>query len=154
MKIDQIYNSNSGKEILFSKPEIWTELSKVFTNPNFQFKRGNSQLIRMTVSKSLNRFGWADSVKIEPTNLTINFVKRNVGLCVQLGNVARTYADLLKIQILFEKNIIDVGVIAVPGRFDSKKMGSNHAQYERLEEELKLFKNIITVPLVLICLST
>lgn len=154
MKIDQIYSSNDGKSILFSKHQIWDELSQTLSNSKIRFEKRESQNIKMEISRHLNRLGWADSVKIEPTNLTINFIKSRVGLCIQLGNVARTYADLLKMQILYDRKIIDVGVIAVPVRYVSKEMGSNLAQYERLEEEVKIFDKIIKAPLIIIGLST
>jgi len=154
MKIQQMYSSNGGKNIILSNSQIWSELLQVFSESQLRFEKGESQKIKMEVSNTLNKLGWADSVKIQPTNLTINFIKQRVGLCLQLGNVARTYADLLKIQLLIEMKIIDVGVIAVPIRSAAKEMGSNLAQYERLENELKIFDTIISAPIVIVGLST
>ena len=154
LKIDQIYSSHRGEDMLTSKPQIWNDIKQSLLNSKLQFHRGESQHIKTEVSNTLTKLGWADSVRIEPTKLTINFVKGRVGLCLQLGNVARTYADLLKLQLMHERNVIDVGVIVVPLRSESKKLGSNHAQYERLMDEVKLFENIIIAPLIVIGLST
>ena len=154
MRIEQIYSYHGGKKILTSKSLVWNDIKQTFSNSKLRFEKRESSYIKTVISNMLNRRGWADSIKIEPTHLTINFLKRKVGLCLQLGNVARTYADLLKIQLMYNKKLIDVGVIAVPIIEDSKRMGSNHAQYERLVEEVKLFDSIIKLPLVIIGLST
>ncbi len=154
MEIDQIFSTHSGKDMVLSKATIWNDVERAFTDPKIKVQKGKSRNIKFKVSNTLNKLGWADSVKIEPTNITINFIKRRVALCLQLGNVSRTYADLLKIQLLFERKMIDAGVIAVPLRAESKKLGNNHAQYERLKNELKLFNVFINAPIVLIGLST
>lgn len=154
MKIDQVFSTHGGKDMVLSKTPIWEEIERAFTNPKIKFQRGESHNMKLKVLNALNKLGWADSVKIEPTNMTINFIKRRVALCLQLGNVSRTYADLLKIQLLFERKMIDAGVIAVPLYAESKKLGNNHAQYERLKNEVKLFDRIINAPIVLIGLST
>jgi hypothetical protein len=154
VRISQIFSHHDGEKILKSNFIIWEDLQKVFTNPGLQLKKGYAHTIKVKVSDSLNSLGWADRVTIEPTRLTINFIKQKVGICIQLGNVARTYADLLKTQVLFDRKLIKVGVIAVPMRTYSKRIGSNIAQYERLVEEVKLFENIITVPLLIIGIST
>ena len=154
MKIDQIFSSHGGENVLAEKDQVLEDIKVSLTNSHVKFEKGEAPYIKAIVNKTLTDLGWADSVKIPPTNLTVNFVKRRVGLCLQLGNVARTYADLLKLQVLFEKQIIEVGVIALPIRSNSIKLGSNAAQYERLKEEVKLFENIIKVPLVLIGIST
>ena len=80
-------------------------------------------------------------------------MKRKVGLCVQLGNIARMYADLLKMQLMYEKQMIDIGIIVVPMKLESKSLGSNHVQFERLVAELKIFDKIINLPLVVIGIS-
>lgn len=150
MKIGQMYSSNGGLKVIMDEPDILNEITLSLTNPLVKFEKGDPPFIKLKVSNTLSEFGWGDEVKLEPTNLTINFMKKRVGFCLQLGNVARTYADLLKIQSFYERNIIDVGVIAVPDNINSRKMGSNLAQYERLEEEIKLFGNFINAPIVLI----
>lgn len=153
VRINQVYSSNSGEIILQRIPGIWDEITIALSNPFFKFEKGDPNLIKNEVYSRLNKLCWADSVKIEPSNLTINFIKKRVGFCLQLGNVARTYADLLKLQVVFERGLIDVGIIAVPDKYASKRLGSNHAQYERLKEELKLFQNIINAPIIIIGLS-
>lgn len=154
MQINEIFSNNGGDKILFTRENIYSEIKTALSSSALVFKKGESARIKSEVSDILVCMGWADSVKIHPTNLTVNFIKERVAFCLQLGNIARTYADLLKLQVISNKQIIDVGILAVPIRSDSIKLGSNAAQYERLKEEVILFENIITVPLVLIGLST
>lgn len=85
--------------------------------------------------------------------LSISFLKSRVGVCFQIGNVARTYADILKLNQLNKKGIIDVGVIVVPHKLESKKMGANYAQFDRLANELSQFSDIISAPIIVIGLS-
>lgn len=63
--------------------------------PQLTFGRDNPKYIKSVVSeKDLMEKGWADRVRIvASTNLTINYMKNKVGVCFQLGNVARMYAD-------------------------------------------------------------
>ncbi len=154
MKIDNLFSIHDGEKILKSNQLIWDEIQYVINESNLTFFKGCSPEIKKKISISFNKLGWADTVKIKPTNLSINYIKRKVGVCFQLGNVARTYADLLKIQVFFQKKLIDVGVLIVPLKNYSKKIGSNIAQFERLREEIILFDQIITLPLVIIGLST
>lgn len=153
INIEEIYSINGGESLLNSSKAIRNEINEAFSNASIKLQRGETREIKKYISDCLNKKGWADEIKIEPSHITINFLKRKVGLCVQLGNVARIYADLLKIQLMYEKKLIDVGVIAVPMKSESKSLGSNHAQFERLIKELKMFANIINLPLVIIGLS-
>jgi hypothetical protein len=150
INIDQVYSSNGGKKILLSKKNIWGEIEKTFTNSKLSLQKGETTYLKRQISNNLNKLGWSDDITIEPTKLTINFIKKRVGLCFQLGNVARIYADLLKIQTLYQKKIIDSGVLIVPMKKESRTLGSNHAQYERIVDEMKLFEEIIDLPLLII----
>ena len=113
-------------------------------------RKGETRDIREQISDLLNNKGWADEVKIPPSKMTINYIKRDIGLCIQLGNVARIYADLLKIQTMFVRKKITLGVVVLPMKLESKYLGSNHAQFERLIEELKIFNETINLPLVVV----
>lgn len=150
INIEQIYSSNGGKKNLLSKNDIWKEIEETFTNSKLSLQKGETAELKRQISNKLNQLGWSDDITIEPTKLTINFIKKRVGLCFQLGNVARIYADLLKIQSLYRKKIIDSGVLIVPMKKEARTLGSNHAQFERLVEEMRLFNEIIDLPLVII----
>ena len=109
--------------------------------------------IKAKVSERFNQNGWADKVKVGNSNLTVSFVKSKVGVCFQIGNVARTYADILKLASLNQKGIIDVGIIIVPHKLESKLMGANYAQFDRLAKELNQFIDIVPCPILVLGLS-
>ena len=71
-------------------------------------------------------------------------------LCFQTGNMSRFYADLLKIQYVFEKRKAKVAIYIIPSKEAAKIMGSNIANFERFTFELNLFKEIITIPTIVI----
>ncbi|MCD7963783.1 MAG: hypothetical protein LUF90_09640 [Rikenellaceae bacterium] len=109
--------------------------------------------IKKLIGNGFNSKGWADNVKVDNSNLTVNFVKDGVGVCFQIGNVARTYADILKLMHLHNKGKIEIGVMIVPAPSASKTLGANYARYDRLARELNLYKDIITVPILAIGLT-
>lgn len=153
MQINQVIDSNNGKEKLLVKQKIWNEIKDCFTNPQIRMDKGDAPYIKREVAEILTKCGWAENVKISPSNLSINFLKNKIGLCLQLGNYARVYADLLKLQLMYEKDTIEIGIIAVPFKDKAKLIGSNVAQFERLTAEIKLFCKIIHLPLVIIGLD-
>lgn len=102
----------------------------------------------------LQRLGWSNSVKVaNGTNITITSMHNQVGLAIQLGNVSRIYADMLKLQSLYLDEKISSGIIIVP-HYDylpnlSKKGGmDNRINHARLFRELPVFSKVITIPLV------
>jgi hypothetical protein len=153
MKIVNQYNHNKGLEHIQIKDGIFKEIKDVLTNNNIKFGNTPPKQIKAKTNERFNQVGWADKVKIGTSNLTINFLKKKVGICFQIGNVARTYADILKLSQLNKKGIIDVGVMIVPQKNESKLMGANYAQFERLVKELAQFKEIIPTPIIVIGLS-
>jgi hypothetical protein len=153
MEICEIYSHFNGKSLLQQQDDIWMNILKTFNNPNLVFEKGEPRRIKMKISEDMNDFGWADNVVIHPSHLTINFLKDKVGICFQLGNVARIYADLLKMKLLYDQDIITIGVLIVPVKEASKQLGHNHVYYERLIEEMKIFSNIIHMPISVIGLE-
>lgn len=153
MKICDKFNHLCAHELIKSKDGIIHELIDIGNSGILLFGVNSPNEIKKAISTSFNQRGWADKVKVGNSNLTISFLKSKVGVCFQLGNVARTYADILKLMQLHKKGIIDVGIIYVPHAIESKKMGANYAQFGRLAKELTLFKDIVTTPILVIGLS-
>jgi len=153
MKINDTYSHLYADDKLKNKGTILDEIKSVLIDDNLVFGINNPKEIKKIVNDRFNEKGWADKTKVGNSKLTISFLKSKVGLCFQLGNVARTYADILKLSQLGKKNIIEVGVIIVAHKIESKKMGANYAQFERLEKEIKHFGDIINVPILVIGLS-
>jgi hypothetical protein len=98
--------------------------------------------------------GWSSKVKLSlNSNITITAMNGKVALCLQTGNMGRFYSDLLKLQYLFQKRRITSAIYILPTKYLAKKMGSNLANFERLVIELKLFQEVITIPILVIGLN-
>lgn len=74
-------------------------------------------------------------------------------LCFQTGNMGRFYADLLKLQYVFKNKKAKVAFYLIPSKDAAKKIGSNIANFDRFTSELNLFKEIITIPTLVIGLN-
>jgi len=85
--------------------------------------------------------------------MTITTSREQVGLCLQTGNMARMYADLMKLQTLYLDGAINVAVIVLPSSATAKLLGSNIAAAERLERELVVFRKTCHVPTVIYSLE-
>lgn len=153
MKICDRYEHQKAL-ILLEQKIGFSEIASIIEVPGLMFGRDNPKYIKSVISERFNEKGWADRVKVAPSaKITISFMKNNVGVCFQLGNVARMYADLLKLETLGLDNKIDVGIIALPDALESSKLGANYARYDRLIKELKVFSRIFTLPMVVLSLS-
>lgn len=153
MKICDQYEHQNALAILEQKIPF-SEVVTIVEVPHLLFGRDNPKHIKSVVSERFNEKGWADRVRIvASTNLTINYMKNKVGVCFQLGNVARMYADLLKLETLGLDRKIEVGVIILPDALESSKLGANYARFDRLKKELQVFSRIFTLPMVVLSLS-
>jgi hypothetical protein len=153
MKICDSYSHLLANEKLKAKGTLIHEIEEIVTDKSIVFGKKRPKEIKSIIGEKFNEKGWADKIKVGQSRLTINFLKQKVGICFQLGNVARTYADILKLMQLGKKNVIEVGVIIVPHKIESKILGANYAQYDRLSSEVKHFQDIINLPILVIGLS-
>ena len=95
--------------------------------------------------------GWSDQVKVDKEhNITITSMRNNVGLCLQLGNMARFYADILKLEVLHQKDTAISAIYILPTKALAVILGSNIVHFDRFTEELNIFKHIITIPIAVI----
>jgi len=118
----------------------------------FEVHRNCARELRAAVLDALTVDGWSDEVQIaRRRRLTITAMHGRVGLCLQTGNMARFYADLLKLQALFLDEIITGAFYLLPTGSCARIMGENIANYERLTAELSdIFNKAITVPIMVI----
>ena len=106
-------------------------------------------LARDAILEELMVDGWSNQVTIDPhASITITSMKDRIGLCLQFGNMARFYADLLKLQHLYCSNRILGAFYIVPEKAYAKSLGSNLANDDRLTKELSIFETTITVPIM------
>src|ERR1035441_4032426 len=98
--------------------------------------------------------GWSDEVKLSPdAKITITSCKEDIGLCVQTGNMARFYADLMKLSLLHTQERVYAAIFVLPTQDLAVDWGSNIANYERLCNELPIFSPVLNIPILVIGLK-
>lgn len=107
----------------------------------------STKKMRSEFLNSLKVSGWTNELTVaQESGMTITTSRDRVGLCLQTGNMARMYADLMKLQTLYLDGAIQVAVIVLPSSVTAKLLGSNIAAAERLERELRVFRKTYHVP--------
>lgn len=150
MKLAWIYNHNNG-QTEWERRELIDWLTDVFEAPGIRLKPGVTQDIRQHVRQEFEKEGWALSVKIDPDyDLTVFATRDDLAVQLQTGNMSRAPYDLLKLQLLKTTNRIEAAALVLPTKLGAAALGSNIAHADRVSNELKLFKHIITVPILLV----
>jgi hypothetical protein len=138
------------------KLEDWSDeeiapVVDLLRNLEFRIDSGCSSKLRDCILNIFQSRGWSSKVKLShSTEITITAIKDKYGLCFQTGNMSRFYADLLKLQYLFQKGTIYKALYLLPSKHNAKIIGGNVANYERMTKELQLFGDIITIPIFII----
>jgi hypothetical protein len=110
--------------------------------------------IRDAFLAHLKSSGWSSEVAVSlDSDMTITSMKEYVGLCMQTGNMARMYADLMKLQTLYLDNAIKSAAIIVPSQPMAALLGDNIAQSTRLGRELNIFRKAYIVPTLIFSLE-
>lgn len=117
---------------------------------NASFSNHSTSIVRELLNSSFCSQGWIDKIKIPFSNMAISYQKGRIGVCVQFGNTCRTYADMLKMQHLFDNDGIDFGIIILPTKNGSNFLSSGVCSLDKFEEDLNIFRDIINLPLLLI----
>jgi hypothetical protein len=111
----------------------------------------NISKLKSSLTNIFSKNGFILDRNLGTTKLKINGTKNNTGLAIQTGNAARFYADILKLQWLYEKDKIDNAIYVCLSKFSSKdSYSSNLINSERVIRELNFFDNIIKIPILLI----
>jgi hypothetical protein len=111
--------------------------------------RGDLPVIRGLVDRTLTELGFSDEVVIDASSgISISGVRGTVGMCFQTGNAARVYADLLKLQCMFKRDMIECGIMITLLNRTARQLGSNLTTWERLTRELAIFHDVVTLPLL------
>jgi hypothetical protein len=143
------YSYNSGKEVVSNSVLETVEYS--LRDVKVPIKSRKASIIRNSILDYLHQKGWSDQVRINAHHsVTLTSTYRRIGLCLQTGNMARFYADLMKLQSQFLNEKIDVAIYILPTVETARILGSNMANYERLTSELmNLFRKVITIPMII-----
>jgi hypothetical protein len=132
------------------KKDISSAIASVTTKPG----PGAATRIRDQIIDKLKELGWSGEIKLAAdSDMTVTSTKNDIGLCLQTGNMARMYADLIKLQTMYLDNQIKAATILVPSQDTAKLLGSNIAQAKRLERELAIFKKAYHVPTIIYALE-
>lgn len=133
---------------------IQTEISQAIKVVSIKPGPGAATKIRDAILAGLKSAGWTGKVPVaKGSDITITSMRDDVGLCLQTGNMARMYADLIKLQTLYLDNAIKAAVLILPSEPVALLLGSNIAQAKRLERELEIFKKAYHVPTLVFALE-
>jgi hypothetical protein len=133
---------------------IQKEIGISISVASIKVARGSARLIRSEFLGNIKKTGWSSEIAVASnSDMTITSLKDDVGLCLQTGNMARMYADLIKLQTMYLNDAIKSAVIVLPSAPVAKQMGSNIAQAKRLERELDIFKKAYHVPTIIFALE-
>jgi hypothetical protein len=147
-----LHSHCSGGEIVPAaiRKELESAIGVVAVKPT----KGAATKLRRAIIERLKISGWSDETAVaQGSKIKVTSIKSNVGLCVQTGNMARMYADLIKLQTLYLNNAIKSAIIVVPSEPVAKLLGSNIAQAKRLARELDIFKKAYHVPTLIFALE-
>lgn len=151
MNIGEKYYHHCTKSIVIHYDDCLSNISEVITNCPHIFQPSASPKIKSYFEESLNRKGWVSNVRIDSrTAASVSFMKLDVAFVFQVGNIARAYADLLKLTLLVHKQVTSIGILAVACRNEAKLMGANYANYERVVNELVVYSDILFYPLLVL----
>lgn len=144
-----IYNHHNGINEVPS--EYVDELRQIIEKYKKTLEHYKISDFKQYLIPSIHKNGWSDEYFLDRTSkITITSIKDKTGLCIQTGNMARMYADLLKLQALYTKGIIKSGILILANAACGRSFGVNVASYERVIKELDIFDQVITMPLVII----
>lgn len=143
------YSHRNGSDVI---PQEYTdELGRILHRCKVEMKKYSIADFKNYLLPAIKRGGWSDEFYLDRNSkITISSIKGKTGLCIQTGNAARLYADLLKLQTLYARGTITAGIIILPVGTCARSLGTNLASYERAVRELDIFKQVITTPLVVI----
>jgi len=98
-----------------------------------------------------NTHGWSDKVTLcTDAKISITGKKDDFGLSIQTGNMGRFYADLLKLEFLFKRDLIQASIYVLPDKQLAKAWGQNIANFERFTNEVNIFSSILHCPLLIL----
>jgi len=151
MLLTNTYQSSGGRQRL-SELGQFDVVVDALNDPEVEVSRGSAPLIKTQIEDHLASQGWAKSVRIDvDRGPTINaFHHSGIALQVQVGNIARAFYDLLKLEAVVRMHKVSMGVLIIPTNCAAKVIGGNLANFERVTSEHQvLYENIVKMPLVI-----
>jgi len=150
MNLVQQYSHHFAQHVLEQK-DMLAEILALPEAADVAVCPKGSPKIKTYYRQRLRNLGWAMKPKVHDQHgLTVNAMKNKIALTVQTGNVTRAFYDLMKFQVMYLNNKIDVAVLILPTRAAADTLNENVADHSRISDELELFRHVITVPCLLI----
>jgi hypothetical protein len=147
--IIETYSHQNAESTVSSK--IKKNITQILESTTFEIYEGCADKLRKTILSELKGVGWSDDFKIDVhSQISLTSSNDDHALCLQTGNMSRFYADLLKLQYVYKSKKASAAFYLIPSKEAAKKMGSNIAHFERFVFELQLFKDIVTIPTLVI----
>lgn len=145
-----IYNYRSGQEII--PEDIIKGVTQLVNDLDYSLGKYEIKNFKDDLSAQLATLGWSGKVSLSSkSNISITAMLKNIGLCTQTSNMARMYADLMKLQAMYMDEKIKAAVFVIPTKACANSFGGNVANYERFLNELtNIFSKVITVPMLII----
>jgi hypothetical protein len=132
-------------------PKIKSDIIQILEATKFTINEGCADKLRKTILSQLKEVGWSADFKLDAhSQISLTSSNDDHALCFQTGNMSRFYADLLKLQYVYKNKKSKAALYLIPSKEAAKKMGSNIAHFDRFVFELKLFKDIVTIPTLVI----
>lgn len=148
MKVEIFSHHNGDKS---ADKKIKEQVIKILEETNFKIREGCANELRKSILTQLKKIGWSDDFMLDAhSQISLTSSYDDHVLCFQTGNMGRFYADLLKLQYVFKNKKAKVAFYLLPSKDAAKKIGSNIANFDRFTSELNLFKEIITIPTLVI----
>lgn len=145
----EIYSHQNADDAV--DPKIRKSIIQILEGTKFTINEGCADKLRKTILSQLKEVGWSDDFKLDAhSQISLTSSNDDHALCFQTGNMSRFYADLLKLQYVYKNKKSIAAFYLIPSKEAAKKMGSNIAHFDRFVFELKLFKDIVTIPTLVI----
>jgi len=131
--------------------EVLTNMLTILKNTNIKLNNLKSTDIKKKIEELFRENGWSSRISVDPfLNHYISGIYKNIGLITQFGNMAMCYADLLKLELLHKRNMIDCAMYILLTKNDKRARKDNYAQFEKLSKHLNLYNEVVETPLLLI----
>lgn len=145
-----VYNYRNGQQII--PQDITDRVIGVIGDLDYSLGKYDIKHFKNDLSDRLKMQGWSGKVHLSVrSSISITSILKNVGLCTQTGNMARMYADLMKLQAMYLDDKIKAAIFILPTKECANSFGGNIANYDRFLNELtNIFSKVITVPMVIV----
>lgn len=148
--MDSVRDSvNNGKHEI--PGQLQNEVLHALKSCRVTIAKSAASKIREHILTELRKHGWSEDLLLDPdSRIAITACKDNVGLCLQTGNIARIYADYIKLQTLFLQGRIEAAILIVPSDRAAKVLGNNLTSASRVLRELEIFSDALTLPILIV----